>query len=228
MSKVQADIEALKFLQHALGTFTEQQQQVMEMVRGEIDHTMGLLNEVERHWRYKVLRRTQALITGLPDIAETLEGAEDLFSAEDDLYYIESQAEYAQADEIMGLIEGVMAFVPGLSSIRQAYRLHQAATKLMEVQRWQREVRETVEWYYFQAQRLADMLGTELPRANIYMENRITALEAYYASQIVGATMDIIIPDDAQLLSTVAVDHALDTDYGTIGDIIQQAEVGIY
>jgi hypothetical protein len=65
--------------------------------------------------------------------------------------------------------------------------LDAAEQELEQVIRWRVQVEEAAAEYRRVAQRLTDLLQNELPRASTFLANRITALEAYYASQLLGA-----------------------------------------
>jgi septation ring formation regulator EzrA len=79
MSKVHADIEALKALRDALPIFINEQRDAMKMVAREIDRTLELLDQAEWHWRSEILSCTSSLIECVPDVLDELdEGADSL------------------------------------------------------------------------------------------------------------------------------------------------------
>jgi len=69
MSRVQADIEALKALREALLTFANRQMSALESAESEIARTESMLDQAEQHWRYEVERRSQALQACLREAA---------------------------------------------------------------------------------------------------------------------------------------------------------------
>ena len=189
MSKVHADIEALKALRDALPLFVGRQRDAMEVAEREIRRTLELLNQAEGHWRAEIFSNAKSLITGLPDVAGAWdEGADSLRRAG---YYLDDLArrsQYSRAEDMRGVVDALMGFVPIVSSLRDCYRLGQALDKLQEVQRWKMKVQEKVESYHGQAQRFGRHLGMEMPRVNLFLDGRIKALEDFYAAQIPNRT----------------------------------------
>ncbi len=66
--------------------------------------------------------------------------------------------------------------------------LHEAERELEQVRRRVVEVKTAAERYRRVAQRVQAMLHEQLPHATSFLQDRITALEAYYAAQIDAAT----------------------------------------
>lgn len=189
MSRVHADIEALKALHQALPLFVARQRDAMEVAEREIRRTLELLNQAEGYWRAEIFSCTRSLITGLPDVVGVLdEGADYLRRAG---YYLDDltrRSQHSRAEDMRGIVDALMGFVPVFSSLRDGYRLYEAIGKLEEVQRWQMKVQEVVEWYHGEAERFGRHLGMEIPHANLFLDGRIKALEAFYAAQIPNRT----------------------------------------
>lgn len=61
MSRIYADIEALKALRQALLTFAARQHDTLQEAEAEIARTQAALHEAEQHWRYEVERRRAEL-----------------------------------------------------------------------------------------------------------------------------------------------------------------------
>lgn len=61
MSRVDADLEALKELREAVSTFTNRQKEALEAAEREINITLTMLEEAERHWYYQVEERQHFL-----------------------------------------------------------------------------------------------------------------------------------------------------------------------
>jgi hypothetical protein len=61
MSRVDADLEALKGLREALVTFTQRQLEALDTAEREIAITIIMLEEAERHWYYQVQEREHYL-----------------------------------------------------------------------------------------------------------------------------------------------------------------------
>ena len=185
MSKVHADIEALKALRDALPLFVGRQRDAMELAEREIRRTLQLLSQAERHWRGEIFSCTRSLVTGLPDVLGVLDDSADYLRRAS--YYLDdlaSRSRYSRADDMRGIVDALTGFVPIVSSLHNCYRLGEAIDRLGEVQRWQREVEEVVEWYGGEAGRFEGYLGMEMPRAHLFLDGRIKALEAFYAAQI--------------------------------------------
>src|SRR5690348_2875187 len=61
MSRVDADLEALKELREAVVTFTNRQKEVLEAAEREINVTITMVDEAERYWHYQVEERQHYL-----------------------------------------------------------------------------------------------------------------------------------------------------------------------
>lgn len=70
---------------------------------------------------------------------------------------------------------------------RYEYALREAEENLARILETQHRVQEAVSRYRGMAHRFGSMLANDLPRATTFLTNRITALEAYYASRVFAA-----------------------------------------
>jgi len=185
MSKVHADIEALKALHQALPLFVGRQRDGMEVAEREIRRTLELLNQAEWNLRADILRYSTNILTGLPKVYQAIDqGQDNLQRAQYYLNDLRGQAERSRYEDLKGLAETLGSFNPIISRLQDTYHLYRAIERLGEIQRWQREVNEIVEWYDGQAQRFGKHLGMEMPRVNLFLDGRIKGLEAFYAAQI--------------------------------------------
>ncbi|MDZ7379134.1 MAG: hypothetical protein ONB06_07270 [candidate division KSB1 bacterium] len=151
MSRVQADIEALKALRQALLTFASRQSDVLQSAESEIARTEAMLREAEQYWRRQVERCRVELEAC---IYRAMLAAQQGYSVDCSAY---------------------------------EYALQRAEEQLTRVIQWQARVQEAVAQYRTAAQRFASMLQNDLPRATSFLADRIAALEAYYASQVLAA-----------------------------------------
>lgn len=167
MSRVQADIEALKSLQQAMLTFAARQADALQSAESEIAYTQERLEQAERHWRYEVERRRA-----------------------------EVEACYLRA--AMAASQGY-----AVDCSAEEYALRQAEERLTEILRWQQRVQEAVATYRQAAGRFQQALETLIPRATSFLADRIAALEAYYASQVLATATALAATGVAAVMGDV-------------------------
>lgn len=99
------------------------------------------------------------------------------------------QVEHRQAALQSCLAEAAHAASQGYAADCSAceYALREAEEHLTRIVQWQARVQEAVAAYRAAAQRLMGALENDLPRATAYLTDRITALEAYHATQVLTA-----------------------------------------
>ena len=148
MTRVQADIEALKGLRQALLVFARAQVEALEAAEREIQLVQQALDESERYWRHELERRRAAL-----------EGC---------------------------MVRAMMADQQGhaVDCSPYQYALLEAEERLARVLQWQVRVQEEIIRYRSVAERYRRVLENDLPRATSFLSDRVTALEAYYASRV--------------------------------------------
>jgi len=151
-----------KFKEH-LARFNAQAQEVLNATEIEIRRTLDWLQERLNYWRNEVHRRQEMLAQAKRALAACrASGWYDKSG-----YYHEPPCTAEQ------------------EALRRAkVYLAEAEAELRTVQEWTLLVERQAEEYHRQAQRLKAWLDGELPKANAFLERKITTLQSYAAMGI--------------------------------------------
>ena len=146
-------IQSIDDLKASLTRFGGEAQEALSAADQEIRRTMDWLQERLNHWRNEMQRRQQAV--RLAEVALARCEASDT----------RDQPAYCGAYE-RALLDAKV-------------RLAEAEAELRNVQQWTRLVQQSVADYQVQAQRLATMLGSDLPKATALLGRKVADLQAY-------------------------------------------------
>jgi len=151
-------IQALDDLKGALGRFAGESQEALQAAEQEIRRTLDWLQERLNHWQNEVRRRQEEVRRAEVALARCQASG-----------YYDREGHYHAPD--------CSAYEHAL---RQAQiRLQEAESELRSVQQWMKVVGEAVAAYRTQAQRLGQLLATDLPKAEAFLQHKIADLHAY-------------------------------------------------
>ena len=156
-------IQALEEFKGHLTRFNAQAQEILNATEIEIRRTLDWLQERLNYWRNEVRRRQEILAQAERALAACRAGG----WYDKNGYYHEPPCT-AQWEAVR----------------RARTYLAEAEAELRTVQEWTRLVERQAEEYHRQAQRLKAWLGGELPKANAFLERKITTLQSYVAMGI--------------------------------------------
>jgi len=156
-------IQALEEFKGHLTRFNTQAQEVLNAAEIEIRRTLDWLQERLNYWRNEVRRRQEILAQAERALAACRAGG----WYDKNGYYHEPPCT-AQWEAVR----------------RARTYLAEAESELRTVQEWTRLVERQAEEYRRQAQRLKAWLDGELPKANAFLERKITTLQSYVAMGI--------------------------------------------
>ena len=156
-------IQALEEFKGHLTRFNAQAQEILNATEIEIRRTLDWLQERLNYWRNEVRRRQ-----------EILAQAERALSACRASGWYDKNGYYHEPP-----------CTAQWEAVRRARTyLAEAEAELRTVQEWTRLVERQAEEYHRQAQRLKAWLDGELPKANAFLERKITTLHSYVAMGI--------------------------------------------
>ncbi len=189
MTRVHADLDAIKALRRGVLTYAGRQADALDAAEAEITYTEALLAEAVQDARYEISRRQAAL-----------------------------EACYREAAE-------AAYYGDWVDCSRFEYDLSQAEERLARLLRRQRRLEEAVFQYQIAANRLENALGSDIPAATSYLADRIAALEAYHASQVMAEVMALATSGAASPLGAVigAVRSLQGEMYRVLGGAGEQA-----
>jgi hypothetical protein len=153
-------IQALEEFKGHLTRFNAQAQEILNATEIEIRRTLDWLQERLNYWRNEVRRRQEILTQAERALAACRAGG----WYDKNGYYHEPPCT-AQWEAVH----------------RARTYLAEAEAELRTVQEWTRLVERQAEEYHRQAQRLKAWLDGELPKANAFLERKITTLQSYIA-----------------------------------------------
>jgi hypothetical protein len=157
-------IQALEEFKGHLTRFNAQAQEILNAAEIEIRRTLDWLQERLNYWRNEVNRRREV--------------------------YNRAWAAYQRCLESRRMRDRngnvIQLPCPAEEAAVQRARLHlaEAEAELRTVQEWTRLVERQADEYHRQAQRLKAWLDGELPKANAFLERKITTLQSYVAMGI--------------------------------------------
>jgi len=153
-------IQALEEFKGHLTRFKAQAQEIFNATEIEIRRTLDWLQERLTYWRNEVRRRQEILAQAERALAACRAGG----WYDKNGYYHEPPCT-AQWEAVR----------------RARVYLAEAEAELRTVQEWTRLVERQAEEYHRQARRLKAWLDGELPKANAFLERKITTLQSYVA-----------------------------------------------
>jgi hypothetical protein len=157
-------IQALEEFKGHLTRFNAQAQEILNATEIEIRRTLDWLHERLNYWRNEVNRRREIYHRALAAYQRCLESRR-MRDKNGNVIQLPCPAEEAALE-------------------RARLHLAEAEAELRTVQEWTRLVERQAEEYHRQAQRLKAWLDGELPKANAFLERKITTLQSYVAMGI--------------------------------------------
>jgi hypothetical protein len=157
-------IQALEEFKGHLTRFNAQAQEILNATEIEIRRTLDWLHERLNYWRNEVNRRREIYHRALAAYQRCLESRR-MRDKNGNFIQLPCPAEEAALE-------------------RARLHLAEAEAELRTVQEWTRLVERQAEEYHRQAQRLKAWLDGELPKANAFLERKISTLQSYVAMGI--------------------------------------------
>jgi len=157
-------IQALEEFKGHLTRFNAQTQEILHATEIEIRRTLDWLHERLNHWRNEVNRRQEVYDRAWAAYQRCLESRR-MRDKNGNVIQLPCPAEEAVVE-------------------RARRHLAEAQAELRTAQEWTRLVERQAEEYHRQAQRLKAWLDGELPKANAFLERKITTLQSYVAMGI--------------------------------------------
>jgi hypothetical protein len=151
-------IQALEELKGALNQFNAESLEGLNAMESEIRRTLDWLQERLNYWQNQVQRRQEEVRRAEAALARCQASG---YWDRDGYYHAPDCSAYEWA------------------VFQARARLREAETELANVRRWLAQVQQAVGDYQRQAQRLKAWLESELPKANAFLERKITTLQSY-------------------------------------------------
>lgn len=170
-------IQALAEFKSALNRFNAETLEAFHAAEIEIRRTADWLQERLNYWQGEVRRREI-------EVAQARAAYEACVRT--------ALAATGAADR--GLSAAVVCAPLEAALARAVARLGQAQAELRTVQQWLRAFQQAAEDYYRQARRLRAWLEGELPKANAFLEHKITTLQSYVAMGISSGGYTVVPP----------------------------------
>ncbi|MBI3914405.1 MAG: hypothetical protein HY327_09505 [Chloroflexi bacterium] len=165
-------IHALEDLKAALTRFSSEGQEVLDAAAQEIRRTLDWLVERQNHWQVEVRRRQEIVAQARASLARCQASG-----------FYDREGHYHPPDcsrQERALLEA------------QRY-LAEAEAELRNAQQWMQKVQQAVSEYQREAQRLAQLVSSELPKASAFLQRKINDLERYRAVTIAPTSAQIPI-----------------------------------
>jgi len=157
-------IQALEEFKGHLTRFNAQAQEILNAAEIEIRRTLDWLQERLNYWRNEINRRREVYNRAWAAYQRCLESRR-MRDKNGNVIQLPCPAEEAALE-------------------RARLHLAEAEAELRTVQEWTRLVERQADEYHRQAQRLKAWLDGELPKANAFLERKITTLQSYVAMGI--------------------------------------------
>jgi len=194
-------IQALDDLKGALGRFAGESQEALQAAEQEIRRTLDWLQERLNHWQNEVRRRQEEVRKAAAAQARCQASG---YYDRDGHYYAPDCSAYERA-------------------LRQAQiRLQEAESELRNVQQWMKVVGEAVAAYRTQAQRLGQLLATDLPKAEAFLGRASATLQSYVTMTVPPS--GVSAPTEPTLSTTPPMQAVADMFTTSVGLSVLGAE----
>jgi hypothetical protein len=152
-------IQSLEDLKATLARFGGDAREALNTAEPEIRRTLDWLQERVNYWQREVNRRRAIL-------------------AEAQRAYNECRS-HVERDPKTGATYRPPCTGEWAAVVRAQAYLREAEVELQHVQNWMRKVQQAVADYHRQSQRLATLLGNDLPKASTLLGQKIATLQSY-------------------------------------------------